>query len=116
MPEKLFIELYLDEDVSVLIGELVRARGFVAKTTVEAGNLGKSDDEQLEYAVTREKVLMTHNRIDFEELANEYFDNDKTHYGIIIAVRRLPNQIVQRLLPILNERTTDEMKNQIVYI
>lgn len=116
MSEKLFLELYLDEDVSVLLAELIRARGFVAETTVEAGNLGKSDEEQLQYAINQEKVLLTHNRVDFENLAKEYFENGKNHYGIFIAVRRLPNQIAQRLLPILNERTSDEMKNQIVYI
>jgi hypothetical protein len=35
----IFIELYLDEDVSVLVADLVRARGFTAITTREAGRL-----------------------------------------------------------------------------
>jgi hypothetical protein len=30
---RLFIEFYLDEDVSVLVADLVRARGFIASTT-----------------------------------------------------------------------------------
>jgi hypothetical protein len=34
---RLFIELYLDEDVSVLVAKLVRALGFEAITTQEAG-------------------------------------------------------------------------------
>jgi hypothetical protein len=33
----LFIELYLDEDVSVLVADLVRARGFITNTTRAAG-------------------------------------------------------------------------------
>jgi hypothetical protein len=41
----LFIELYLDEDVSVLVADLVRARGFVAVTTREAGQLHANDAE-----------------------------------------------------------------------
>jgi hypothetical protein len=32
---RLFIELYLDEDVDVLIADLVRARGFRVTTTRE---------------------------------------------------------------------------------
>ena len=36
---RLFIELYLDEDVDVLVADLLRARGFVATTTRDAGNL-----------------------------------------------------------------------------
>ena len=43
----LFIDLYLDEDVSVLVAELVRARGFTALTAREAGQLHASDASQL---------------------------------------------------------------------
>lgn len=112
----IFIELYDDEDVSVLIADLIRARGFSVLTTLEAGNLGKSDAEQLEFAVSQERVLLTHNRMDFEKLALEYFEQEKTHYGIIVAVRRLPNEMAQRLFDILNQTTADEMINQIRYI
>jgi hypothetical protein len=38
----LFIELYLDEDVSVLVADLVRARGYNAITTREAANCMQS--------------------------------------------------------------------------
>ena len=31
---RLFIELYLDEDVDVVVGDLLRARGFVSGTTL----------------------------------------------------------------------------------
>jgi len=39
----LFIKLYLDEDVDVLIADLMRARGFVATTMQEAGQVHASD-------------------------------------------------------------------------
>jgi hypothetical protein len=42
----LFIELYLDEDVDVLVADLVRARGFTVVTTQEGGNIGASDRQQ----------------------------------------------------------------------
>jgi hypothetical protein len=35
---RLFIEIYLDEDVDVLIAQLLHARGFVVVTTQEVGN------------------------------------------------------------------------------
>ncbi len=112
----IFIELYTDEDVSVLIADLIRARGFSVTTTHQAGNLGKSDAGQFEFAANQKKVLLTHNRVDFEKLAKQYFNKNKTHYGIIIAVRRLPNDMVQRILKVLNYTTADEMINQILYI
>jgi hypothetical protein len=40
----LFIRLYLDEDVNVLIAELLRARGFDAITARDAGQLNATVD------------------------------------------------------------------------
>jgi hypothetical protein len=83
----LFIVLYLDEDVDVLVAALSRARGFTAVTTREAGQLQNSDAEQLAYAVTQRKAFLTHNRADFEALDQEYLAASQTHCGIMIAVR-----------------------------
>jgi hypothetical protein len=113
---QLFIELYLDEDVDVLVAELIRARGFVVLTTREAGQLGNDDATQLAYAVSQQKTFFTHNRTDFETLAQSYFAAGQTHYGIIIAVRHDPYELVRRLLVILNQVTADEIQDQLRYI
>jgi acetolactate synthase regulatory subunit len=113
---RLFVELYLDEDVDVLVAELVRARGFKATTTQEAARQSKDDKEQLAYAVSRQWTLLTHNRTHFETLAQAYFAAGKAHYGIIIATRRPVYELTQRLLVILNQVMADEMENQIRYI
>lgn len=47
----LFIRLYLDEDVNVLVADLLKARGFDALTARDAGQLQASDEDQLAYAV-----------------------------------------------------------------
>lgn len=47
---QLLIELYLDEDVDVLLADLLRARGFAVQTTREAHQLGRNDADQLAYA------------------------------------------------------------------
>jgi predicted nuclease of predicted toxin-antitoxin system len=112
----LFIELYLDEDVNVLVRDLIRAKGFSVTTVRDEGKLQKSDSEQLIYAVNSRKTLVTHNRADFEKLIQEYFNQEKTHYGVIIAVRHPPQEIARRLLKILNNITADEMINQVRYI
>jgi len=113
---RLFIELYMDEDVDVLLADLVRARGFSAITTEVAGQLGNGDASQLVYAVSHQKTILTHNRADFETLAQKYFFEGQIHYGIIIAVRHSPHEILRRLLLILNRVTADEIENQVRYI
>jgi predicted nuclease of predicted toxin-antitoxin system len=111
-----FIELYLDEDVSVLVAELLRARGFSVITTREAGQLGSSDADQLAYAVSQRRALLTHNRVDFESLAQTYFSPGRSHSGIIMAVRHSPYEIVRRLLVVLDQVTADEFENQVRYV
>jgi len=111
-----FIELYLDEDVDVLVADLLRSRGFNAVTTRDAKRLGSTDEDQLVYAVSQRKAFLTHNRIDFERLAREYFTARKNHYGLIIAARRNPHDIVRRLLSLMNHVIAEEMKDQLRYL
>lgn len=113
--DRLFLELYLDEDVSVLVAELLRPRGFLVTTTLEAGQIGRRDEDQLAYAVSRRRVLLTHNRADFERLARDYFESGRTHFGILVAVRRPVHELTRRLLTILDRVTAEEMMNQIRY-
>lgn len=113
---QLFIELYLDENVSVLVADLIKARGFIATTARDAGQLGKSDEGQLAYAISKQQAFLTHNRVHFERLAREYSDAGKQHHGIIIATRRSSYELVRRLLPIIDRVTADEMRNQLRYI
>jgi hypothetical protein len=113
---KLFFELYCDEDVSVLLSELLKGRGYNALTTREAEMLGKSDAEQLKFAAENFYTFLTHNRVDFEKLHKEYIKSSKKHSGIIIAKRRNEYFLLKRLLKILNNVTADEIKQQIRYI
>lgn len=113
---KLFIELYLDEDVDVFVAELLLKRGYSAITVRDVGKLGLEDSQQLAYAISQERAFLTHNRDDFKKLALDYYQNQRTHYGIIIAVRRTPYEVVKKLAQLLNEVTSDEFKNQVRYL
>lgn len=99
-----------------MVAELLNARGFRAITTRKARNLGNSDVNQLLYAVDHGMTLVTHNRVDFERLAQQYFRMGKKHHGIIISSRQPPQEIVRRLMRILNAVTADEMIGQVRYI
>jgi hypothetical protein len=113
---RLFIDLYLDEDVNVLVADLLRARGFQVTTTQSAGQIGTTDANQLAFARSQGRAIVTHNRVHFEALAQRYFEANKTHSGIIIAVRRPPKELSRRSLILLDSVTADEIENQILYI
>lgn len=113
---KLFIEIYLDENVHVLIAKIIQSHGFKAVTTQDVGRKGASDLEQLEYANEQGYAILTHDRVDFEELATEYFASGKNHCGIVILADNSPQEIARRMISILNDFTAEEMVNQIIYI
>jgi len=110
------VKIYLDEDVDLLVARLLRARLHDAITAGEAGQSGRSDPEQLAFAVSQRRAIITHNRRDFLPLAQEYAARSQHHYGILLAVRRSPYDVAQRLLNLMNRVTADEMENQVFYI
>ena len=110
------LKLYLDEDVDVLVGAVLKSRGFDVVTTVESGNLQNPDHIQLQFATDAGRSMVTHNRIDFEALATQLFERTESHAGIIIARKRPPYEIVERLLGIPGSRSASDMVDQLVYI
>jgi uncharacterized protein with PIN domain len=113
---RLFARLYLDEDVHVRVARIIRGHGYEVHTARGEGMLGTTDAEQLAFAATQGMVLVTHNRVDFEVLARRYFEEDRSHSGIVCAVRRSPHECARRLMALLNDRTASEFANQLLYI
>lgn len=112
----MFVKTYLDENISFVVAAILRSRGFEVVTAQEAGNKGLSDDEQLNFAASQKMAILTHDRNDYEELAKEYFEAGRIHYGIIIAPVRSPQIVAERLSSYYQRFTADEMTNQIIYI
>jgi predicted nuclease of predicted toxin-antitoxin system len=96
------LRLYLDEDVDVLLAGLLIARGYDCLTTVAAGQLHKTDEEQLRFAAQESRVLITHNRTDFENLARAWWSAQQDHAGIVLALRRADvYDLARHLIPVL---------------
>lgn len=113
---RLFIHLFLDENVDILVAKILRAKGYKVVTTDEVNRKGKTDPEQLKFAVENELAIATMNRDDFASLANEYFYSGRRHFGIFVIGDNSPQAIAQRLGEFLDFLTADEMVNQIVYL
>ena len=112
----LYIHLYFDEDVSVGIVENLRTRGFDVLSARDADTLGKSDDDQMLYAVSQQRAIVTHNRTDFERQHEKFLAQGLKHYGVIIAKRRKDGEVAAKLLALLDQVTAEEMENQLRFI
>lgn len=63
------IKLYLDEDVDTLLAKVIRDRGYDVLSTHEA-NMHKSNDyQQIDFATSQGRAILTHNVRDFYRIA-----------------------------------------------
>ena len=107
--------LYCDEDVSVVLAAMLRARGFPVATTRDAGHLGWTDERQLQAAADADCVFLTHNRTDFERLHREWLGSGRRHAGIVITRRRLLGEMTVRSGRLLGRLTPDDFRDQLFY-
>ena len=113
---KIFASLYLDEDMNNMVATLLRSRGIDAVTVQKSEMLGKSDQEQLAYATANDRCILTHNRVDYEDLHLQYGQANLTHSGIIVVPQKSPYEIVNRVMILLDAMTADEIANQLLYV
>lgn len=63
----------------------MRRYGYDAVNVQERGQRGKSDEEQLEYAVDDNRILVTFNMRDFYRIHNEWLEAGRPHRGILVT-------------------------------
>jgi predicted nuclease of predicted toxin-antitoxin system len=81
-------------------------------TTQEAGMLGSSDDQQLTYAVDRERAIFTQDD-DFLALAA----TNPNHVGIVYARQGTPiGDMVRGLMLITEIYTAEEMRGRVDFL
>jgi len=111
--------LYGDENaMERLLFRLLRRDGVDCLTSNDAGNSGLSDEQQLAFAAAEGRVVLTHDRVDFQRLHKQWSDRGKSHAGIIIiADQRVPAVTVHaKLIDLQREREAGEMVNAVVFI
>jgi len=111
--------LYVDEDASesaVIAG--LRARVVDLLTTAEAGRLGTSDDEQLEFATQQGRAIYTLNAGDFSRLHREIIDANGTHGGIIVIPQQRYSigDKIRVVATLVQANTQQSLQNRIEYL
>lgn len=79
--------------------------------------LGRTDDEQLEYATRQERAILTHNQKDFVRMHAEWWAEGREHWGIVITRQEWSlGELLRRTLRLLDEVTAEEMYRQIRFL
>jgi hypothetical protein len=96
----LSFEVYLDENVDVELAALLAGDGFDALTAraADRANRNVSDSDQLEFAASHGRAIVTHDIRDFDALAKTWAESDRRHSGIIFSRPRPAPALYQGLL------------------
>jgi len=110
MPKR--IQFHLDENVDPAVAVALRQVGIDVTTSKETSLLSKSDLAQLEFAKTKERVLVTHDddflildRQGVEHCGIIYSHKDKTSIGYLIRMMILLHEVA----------ASEELKNRVEF-
>ena len=87
-------------------------------TTSEAGMTKRSDDDQLRFAVSVDRVLITSNIADFASLHTQWIRAGLGHKGIILIRQQKwgPGELARRIIRLLADPPGKDMRNRIEFL
>ena len=100
------MKYYLDEDISPKIAKIMRKYQVDAVGTHEVGIIQALDREQLEYAASEGRSIVTRNRNDFIRLTIQFFNELRPHHGILIIPYTLPGDKFSIIVKALEKYAT----------
>ena len=117
--EELFIRLYLDRHVIVRLADDLIERGYDVLTTQQAGLDTASDEQQLAFATSERRAMLTFNICDFAPLHERFLATDRGHAGIVVSQqlsRRNYGTLLARTVRLLETMTAEELCNNLVHL
>jgi hypothetical protein len=109
-------KLHLNEHLSPRLAAQLRQYGFDVTSTVEMNLIGVADDEQLAYAASSQRAIVTFNHKDFAVRHMQYLEEGQEHWGIILSTEETLDVLRRRLLRLLNTLSAEELRNQMRWL
>ncbi|MGH9939640.1 MAG: DUF5615 family PIN-like protein [Blastocatellia bacterium] len=109
-------KLHLNEHLSPRLAVQLRMHGYDVTSTLEMGMVGVDDDEQLAFAATEQRAIVTFNHKDFAVRHEQYQAEGKEHWGIVLSTEETISVLRRRLLRLLNTLSADNLKNQMRWL
>ena len=114
------LKLYLDEDV--MNGGLVQAlrlRGVDVISVRDTRMQGRTDEQQLEYATSMDRVLYSFNVRHFMALHTRFLEEGRSHSGIILAKQERRFSVGEQLrllLRVMTDLSAEQIRDQVVFL
>jgi len=113
------MRLYIDEDsMSRSFLGALQAQGHDVLTVTDAEMRGRPDAEQLAFAISQGRVIVTRNIVDFARLHAEYVSTSREHSGMVFIQGQhlLAGSYARAFQRLTVERTPEELTNTTVYL
>jgi len=105
------IRFHLDENISSAVAIGLRRRGIDVSTSAEQGLLGAPDEQQLQFALLQQRVLVTHDS-DYLRL----HESGVPHAGIVwVPQTRRIGEVVTFLALMWELLSPEEMANHVEF-
>jgi hypothetical protein len=95
---------------------VLRDRGVDCLSTQQAGNLGCSDSDQLAFATSQERVILTFNVRDFVRRAQEYTAAGSHHGGIIVSDHLPFRELLRRVLALIQRHPHEAFTDRLLWL
>ncbi|WP_008316285.1 DUF5615 family PIN-like protein [Leptolyngbya sp. PCC 6406] len=112
------VRFYLDEDAtSRRLLQALTSRGADVTSAAEADMLGQSDESQLAWAWTHQRVIYSFNVRDFYRLHSDCLVMGKPHAGIVLSRQGYSvGDQMRGLLQLAAMRSLEEMANTVEFL
>lgn len=107
---------FTDEDIYAAVAVVLRRAGFDAVSAPEVNRLGETDEDQLIWSASQQRVLVTFNVADFASLHASWLASEQHHFGIIVSIQRPIRDIASRLLNLAHYLEADVLRDRIEFL
>jgi predicted nuclease of predicted toxin-antitoxin system len=112
------VRVYTDEDIVAELAIQLRRHGYDVISCREAGNHNRrlDDEQQLEYATSQGRAILTRNAVDFIRLDMQWKSAGREHSGII-CLSRNPTiaEMVMRTRAHLDQVSSEQHHNTLYW-
>ncbi len=105
-------KLHLNAHVSWHLAAQLRKLGFDVTSTTELKMDEADDDVQFAFAVSQKRAIVSMNHKDFAPLHEQYLNEGKEHWGIVLSTEEPVPVLRRRLLRLLNSLSEVDLKKK----
>jgi hypothetical protein len=95
---------------------VLRSAGYDVVSAHEVGMRGKSDHEQLMYAIAEGRAILSFNVAPFPNLARWAYDNQIEHFGIVVSTQLDFKDLLHRVQALLDNVSAEDLHNNFIWL